>query len=147
MTSIRNLCVASAFSMLLGVSVHAQSAYRCEINGKTVYSDTPCASAPAVAPTQDSAAQKSQADKANAQLRKDDAAVNKRIDARSNRESKERLAAMKLAAKSQKKTKAKKAKKKVGEIPRGSVRSVKTSKKSGAKKKSDNTSVSTPAKT
>jgi Domain of unknown function (DUF4124) len=132
-------------AVLVTSGAHAQ-AYRCEANGKVTYGETPCANAQPIATTQDSAAQKKQADKAEAKLQKDDANVNKRIDTRADRESKERIAAMKAAPKSAAAPTVKKAKKKSASKSRGGVKTMKAVKKSSAKKKRDNSAVSAPTK-
>jgi hypothetical protein len=143
---LQQLFISTVVLLFLCSAPSAQTAYRCEANGKVTYGETPCANAPPIATTQDSAAQQKQADKAEAKLQKDDANVNKRIDTRADRESKERIAAMKAAPKSAASPAAKKAKKKSASKSRGSVKSMKAVKKSSAKKKRDNSPVSAPTK-
>ena len=74
---------------LIATSAIAQTAIRCEVNGKVVYGDTPCASGSAattIAPTRETAEQKAASKAANDQMRKDTAAVDKRLDDRYKRE-------------------------------------------------------------
>ena len=77
----------------------AQTAFRCDNNGQTVYSDTPCPAAKSVVGTQDSAAQKAAAKDANAQMRKDSTDLNKRLSDREKLEAQERAAVRKAAGK------------------------------------------------
>lgn len=77
----------------------AQTAYRCDNNGQTVYSDKPCAAGKTVVATQDSAEQKAASKDANAQMRKDNADLNKRLSDREKLEAQERAAARKAAGK------------------------------------------------
>jgi len=80
--------VATAVSSLSS-QVTAQTAVRCDNNGQPVYSDKPCppgSAAKAVAPTQDTAEQKAAGQAASAQIRKDNEAVDKRLDDRLKRE-------------------------------------------------------------
>ena len=84
------LVVATAMFALTPAT--AQTAFRCDQNGQTVYSDKPCpagAAGKAVTPTQD----------ANQQMRKDNTELNKRLSERETREAKERADARKAAAK------------------------------------------------
>lgn len=76
----------------------AQTAYRCEVNGSTVYTDRPCADGKAVAPTQDTPEQQKRADDAAKQVRADDQSVSQRIERRSADEAKERSEIRKLQA-------------------------------------------------
>ena len=85
---------------LLVAPLAAQSAFRCEQNGQTVYSDKPCpssATSKAVAPTQDSAQQKAASQAATAQMRSDNADLDKLLAERQRREAKERAEARKAA--------------------------------------------------
>ncbi|WP_156861411.1 DUF4124 domain-containing protein [Casimicrobium huifangae] len=94
------LVVATAMFALTPAT--AQTAFRCDQNGQTVYSDKPCpagAAGKAVTPTHDSAAQKSASQDANQQMRKDNTELNKRLSEREAREAKERADARKAAAK------------------------------------------------
>lgn len=77
----------------------AQTAFRCDNNGQTVYSDTPCPAGKSVVGTQDSAAQKAAAKDANAQMRKDSTDLNKRLSDREKLEAQERAAVRKAAGK------------------------------------------------
>ncbi len=73
----------------LSPPVTAQTAVRCDNDGQTVYSDKPCPpgnAAKAVVPTQDTAEQKAAGQAASAQIRKDNEAVDKRLDDRLKRE-------------------------------------------------------------
>ena len=76
--------VAAALLLAAGwMSVSsAQTAYRCDNNGQTVYSDKPCPAGKTVVGTQDSAEQKAASKDANAQMRKDNADLNKVGDGR-----------------------------------------------------------------
>ncbi len=67
----------------------AQTAVRCDVNGKAVYSDQPCLPGlanKAVINTQETPEQRAAASAANDQIRKDNAAVDKRLDDRYKRE-------------------------------------------------------------
>lgn len=80
--------VATAVSSLSS-HVTAQTAVRCDNDGQTVYSDKPCPpgnAARAIAPTQDTAEQKAAGQAASEQIRKDNAAIDKRLDDRLKRE-------------------------------------------------------------
>lgn len=80
----------------------AQTAFRCDQGGQTVYSDKPCPAGEtgkAVAPTHDSAAQKAASKQAGDQMRQDSADLNKRLSAREKMEAQERAAARKAAGK------------------------------------------------
>ena len=93
------------FAVVMGLSAgliaaaSAQTAFRCDNNGQTVYSDTPCPAGKSVVGTQDSASQKAAAKDANAQMRKDNADLNKRLSDREKLAAQERAAARKAAAK------------------------------------------------
>jgi hypothetical protein len=79
-----------AVAITLGAGVAgAQTAVRCDVNGKTVYSDAPCqpnAANKAVINTQDTPEQRAAAKAANDQIRKDNLAVDKRLDDRYKRD-------------------------------------------------------------
>lgn len=77
----------------------AQTAFRCDNNGKTVYSDAPCPAGKAVVGTQETPEQKAATKEANAQMRKDNADLNKRLSDREKLEAQERAAARKAAGK------------------------------------------------
>ncbi len=77
----------------------AQTAYRCDNNGQTVYSDKPCPAGKAVVGTQETPEQKAATKDANAQMRKDNAELNKRLSDREKLEAQERAAARKAAGK------------------------------------------------
>lgn len=82
--------------------VIAQTAFRCDNNGQTVYSDRPCPpghSAKAVTTSQDSAGQRAASQAAAAQMRKDNAELNKRLSEREKLEAKERADARRVAKK------------------------------------------------
>ena len=93
------------FATVIGLSVvciaaaSAQTAFRCDNNGQTVYSDSPCLAGKTVVTTQDSAAQKAAAKDANAQMREDSKDLNKRLSDRQKLEAQERAAARKATAK------------------------------------------------
>ncbi len=100
MKRLFNLLAGAAAMVLLPVS--AQTAYRCDQGGQTVYSDKPCPSgsdSKAVAPTQDSAEQKAAAKQAGAQMRQDNADLDKRLAAREKLAAQERAAARKTSSK------------------------------------------------
>lgn len=81
------LCALTA-SLVTGTAV-AQPAVRCDVNGKAVYSDQPCLPGlanKAVINTQETAAQRAAAKAANDQIRKDNVAVDQRLDDRYQRE-------------------------------------------------------------
>lgn len=83
-------------------TTYAQTAFRCDSNGQTIYSDKPCPPdhrAKAVTTSQDSAEQRAASQAANAQMRKDDADLNKRLTEREKLEAKERADARKAARK------------------------------------------------
>ena len=74
---------------LMATWVSAQTAIRCEIDGKVVYGDTACApgsATRAIASTRETAEQKAAGKAANDQIRKDTAAVDKRMDDRFKRD-------------------------------------------------------------
>ncbi len=77
----------------------AQTAYRCDNNGQTVYSDKPCPAGKAVVGTQETPEQKAATKAANDQMRKDNADLNKRLSDREKLEAQERAAARKAAGK------------------------------------------------
>ena len=82
MRSIFILTVALTVG-LTATLVSAQTAIRCDVDGKVVYGDTACApgnSARTIAPTRETAEQKAAGKAANDQMRKDTAAVDKRMD-------------------------------------------------------------------
>lgn len=80
-------------------AVSAQTAFRCDNNGQTLYSEAPCPAGKSVVGTQDSAAQKAAANDANAQMRKDSADLNKRLSDREKLAAQERAAVRKAAGK------------------------------------------------
>jgi FtsZ-interacting cell division protein ZipA len=88
----------------------AQAAYRCDVAGATVYSETPCVGGAVVAPTQDSAAQKKRSTDATKQMSADDRALNTRIAERSKDEAKERADIRKAQAAADKRAAKEKAK-------------------------------------
>lgn len=98
-SSIKRFTVVMGLSAGLIAVVDAQTAFRCDNNGQTVYSDSPCPAGKSVVSTQDSAAQKAAAKDANAQLRADNEALNKRLGDRQKLEAQERAAALKAAGK------------------------------------------------
>lgn len=78
-------------------TVSAQNVHRCEINGATVYSETPCNKGRVIAPTQDSDAQKQRSIDSARKLEVNDKQVSQQINQRANREAKERAAQRKIA--------------------------------------------------
>ena len=120
-------CISvAAFS----VTANAQTAFRCDQDGKTLYSDKPCPAATAVAPTQDSAEQKAAAKAANDQMRKDHADLSKRLSEREKLEAQERAAQRKANAA---------AKAKEAREARAATAKLKAAKKKAADKKSKKT--------
>ena len=99
------LAVAVAVALaavLLSPIASAQTAFRCDVSGTTVYSDKPCppgSTAKAVTATQDTAEQKAASTSANAQMRNDNAELNKRLTEREKLDAKERADARKAASK------------------------------------------------
>jgi hypothetical protein len=96
---MKRLLASGAFAALALTTsaAFAQTAYRCDVNGATVYSEKPCADGKAVAPTQDSDAQKQRSIDATKQLKADDKAVNQQLNRRDAREAQERAAIRKAA--------------------------------------------------
>jgi len=83
-------------------SAQAQSAYRCESGGQTVYSDAPCpptAAGKGELPAQDSDAQRAASARAASKLERDNEAVDQQLRARAERDARDRAAAAKAAAK------------------------------------------------
>jgi hypothetical protein len=123
----------------------AQTAFRCDLNGQTVYSDKPCPpgnAAKAVAPTQETAEQKAASDAANARMRQDNAELNKRLTEREKLEAKERADARKAAPKERADAKEKQAKaKRAKKAKAAKAKAPKTVKKA---KKSGNSAVTRP---
>ncbi len=98
-SSVTRFAVVLGLASALTASAYAQTAFRCDNNGQTVYSDTPCPAGKTVVTTQDSAAQKAASKDANAQMREDAKELNKRLSDRQKLEAQERAAARKAAAK------------------------------------------------
>ena len=98
-SSVQRLTAAILLSAGLIGATSAQTAYRCDNNGQTVYSDKPCPAGKAVVGTQETAEQKAATKEANAQMRKDNADLNKRLSEREKMEAQERAAARKAAGK------------------------------------------------
>lgn len=141
--SARVSCLAMLLATLVTSPTHAQTAFRCDNNGQTTYSDKPCVAGKAVVGTQDSAEQKAAAKDANAQMRKDNSDLNKRLSDREKLEAQERAAARKAAAK----------KSDVTEKPKGGPKAKSAAKKAKAakqakdkKKKSGSTAMIAPPK-
>ena len=135
-SSSKRFAVVIGFTAGLIAAAGAQTAFRCDNNGQTVYSDTPCPAGKSVVGTQDSAAQKAAAKDANAQMRKDDADLNKRLSDREKLAAQERAALRKatgkpvpVTAKANGKAKAAKAK---------AAKKLKAAKQARAAKKSKN---------
>ena len=93
------MCAFGFFASVAMSVASAHTAFRCEVNGATVYSDKPCADGKAVAPTQDTDAQRARAKEAAAQMKADNRAVDARIDKRANEEAKARIAERRAVAK------------------------------------------------
>lgn len=88
-TFLMTTLVVAATLSSLSAPLAAQTAVRCDVNGQTVYSDKPCppgTAARVIAPTQETPEQRAAAQAANAQVRKDNASVDKRLDDRLKRE-------------------------------------------------------------
>lgn len=136
---LRLLAISAVTAYLCTGGAFAQSAFRCDQDGKTVYSDKPCPAAKVVAPTQDSAEQKAAAKDANAQMRKDNGDINKRLSEREKLEAQERAAARKAnaapAAKGEKQAKGKKSSAGKAKSSKGKATKKSADKKS---KKTDN---------
>jgi hypothetical protein len=96
-------CVAVASSTWAAYAQTTPSAYRCDVNGTTVYSEKPCANAKAVVSTQDTDAQKARSADASKQLKDDNKAIDARIDKRAGDEAKARSAERAAVAKAEKK--------------------------------------------
>ena len=121
--------MAALAVVLLTPIAPAQTAYRCDIKGTTVYSDKPCPAgntAKVVTSTQETPEQKAASKAANEQMRKDGADLNKRLAEREKLEAKERADARKAAAKARSEA----AKEKAAKASKGS----KVSKNKAAKK-------------
>ncbi|MBL8311910.1 MAG: DUF4124 domain-containing protein [Burkholderiales bacterium] len=131
------LAVCTALLLLTGTGINAtaQSAYRCDDNGKTTYSDKPCLAGKAVAPIQDTAQQQRASKDATDQLRRDNADLNKRLSDREKQEARERADARKTAGKLQPQaaTKPSTAKARAGKAPKA-VKAKKLSKAKGRQK-------------
>ena len=96
------LLTAALTVALFAAPTAAQTAFRCDSNGQTIYSDQPCPpgnTGKAVVPTKETPEQKAASDAANAQMRKDNADLNKRLSEREKLEAKERADARRAAAK------------------------------------------------
>ena len=93
------MLVCLATGLIAATIVSAQTAYRCDSNGQTVYSDKPCLAGKAVVGTQETPEQKAAAQAANAQMRNDTADLNKRLADREKLAAQERAAARKAAGK------------------------------------------------
>ena len=96
---IKRFAVVMGLTAGLIASASAQTAFKCDNNGQTIYSDTPCPAGKSVVGTQDSASQKAAAKDANAQMRQDNADLNKRLSDREKLAAQERAAARKAATK------------------------------------------------
>ncbi len=111
--------------------VFAQTAFRCDEGGKTVYSEKPCAAGvagQAIVSTQDTEAQRRQTEKANAQMRADNAALNRDIQARNQSAAKRSNVAPKKAM-AEKKPKKAKVKKETSKIKVTKIKTAKPPKK------------------
>ena len=98
-SAIRPVVAAIFFVAGLMSAAGAQTAFRCDNNGQTVYSDKPCPAGKAVVGTQETPEQKAATQAANAQMRKDSADLNKRLSDREKLDAQERAAARKSAGK------------------------------------------------
>jgi Domain of unknown function (DUF4124) len=86
--SVLSVLVLLASASLVATA-QAQTAIRCDANGKTTYGETPCksgATATEIAPTQETKQQRDDAKAAREQIRRDTAAVDKRMDDRLKRD-------------------------------------------------------------
>jgi hypothetical protein len=125
--------LTSIFLILLSAPgfVSAQTAFRCDEGGKTVYSEKPCvtgAASQAIVSTQDSDSQRLQTEKANAQMRADNAALNRDIQAR-NQSTNKRSSAPRQKATADKKPKKVKTKKETSKIKIAKTKTTKPPKK------------------
>ena len=98
-SSAHSMAAAILLSAGLMGAAAAQTAYRCDNNGQTVYSDTPCPAGKAVVGTQETPEQRAATKAANDQMRRDNADLNKRLSDREKLEAQERAAARKAAGK------------------------------------------------
>ena len=81
--------LASSTFVTFATTAAAQTAIRCDANGKTTYGEAPCkpgATATEIAPTQESKQQREDGKAAREQIRRDTAAVDKRMDDRFKRD-------------------------------------------------------------
>jgi hypothetical protein len=129
-------------AVALGIA-DAQTAFRCEVNGATVYSEKPCADGKAVAPTQDTDAQRQRAKDAATQMKADNRAVDARIDKRANEEAKARIAERRAVARADR-TKAAAQKKKAAKA-KATKAKIKVATTKPAKAKTPKTKSSKPA--
>lgn len=133
------LLMVALTATLLPPAAFAQTAFRCDVSGATVYSDKPCppgSAAKAVTATQETAEQKAASTAANAQMRKDSAELNKRLTEREKLDAKERADARKAAGK----LRAGAAKEKVAKARKGGKSAkAKAPKKAAAKKSKSST--------
>lgn len=99
----RTFLLAAVLAAALATPIaSSQTAFRCDVNGATVYSDKPCppgSVTKAVTSTQETPEQKAASLAANQQMRKDSAELNKRLTEREKLEAKERADARKAASK------------------------------------------------
>ncbi|MBS0313968.1 MAG: DUF4124 domain-containing protein [Burkholderiales bacterium] len=149
-----SLCLACLPLMLVGTLALGQTAYRCDQGGQTTYSDKPCPAGTAVTPTQDSAEQQARAKESNAQMRRDDAALNQRLSEREKLAAQERASMRKAGqagagqkdASTAKRTNAKAAKPpKAPKAPKASKAAGKRGGKGGARSGAAGDPVSKPA--
>jgi len=92
---VQSSAIALAAFVMFATEAGAQTsvtAFRCDINGATVYSEKPCANGKAVAPTQDTDAQKARNAEAVKQMKADHQTIDARIDKRASDEAKARAA-------------------------------------------------------
>jgi hypothetical protein len=114
----------------------AQTAFRCEVNGATVYSEKPCADGKAVAPTQETDAQRQRAKDAVTQMKADNRAVDARIDKRANEAAKARTAERRAVEKADRTEAAAQKKKKKAAKAKATKAKMKVAKEKASKTKS-----------
>ncbi len=136
------LMMAVLAATLATTIASSQTAFRCDVNGATVYSDKPCPpgnAMKAVTSTQETPEQKAASLAANQQMRKDNAELSKRLTEREKLEAKERADARKAASK----LRAEAAKEKAAKARKGSksTKNKAPKKSSKTKAKSSNSTV------
>ena len=138
------ILMANLTVLLLTPIAFAQTAFRCDVNGTTAYSDKPCPpgnTGKAVTSTQETPEQIAASKAANEQMRKDSADLNKRLVERQKLEAKERADARKAAV-----TAREAAKEKAAKASKGSKASKNKATTKSTRKKTKSGSGSAPNK-